>query len=315
MARLSIVVPIYNVEQTLNRCIDSLINQTLKNIDIILVDDGSTDGSSVIAKQYSENFPNQIKYIRKDNGGLSSARNYGMEYVETEFVGFIDSDDYADLELYESMLKAVNDSTKIVECDFIWEYDKKQKFDISPQYRTISDYMVRGRVVAWNKIYKVDWLKETEVEFPEGLLYEDLNFFFKLLPHLKKIEEVIVVKNRYIHYVQHEGTITSEHSLKLLQILESYSGVFEYYKSNNIFDLYRDELEYKFCRNIFCSFSIKALKVKGIKNRKIIFSKFWESVTNNFPNWKSNKYIKQSGLSNIYLKSMNKVFYYALRYI
>ena len=99
MSKVSIIVPVYNVEKYLKRCIDSLINQTLKDIEIIVVDDGSTDNSGQIIKKYQEKNSN-IKYCKKENGGLSDARNYGMKYAQSEYIAFLDSDDFVYKTMY-----------------------------------------------------------------------------------------------------------------------------------------------------------------------------------------------------------------------
>ena len=106
--KVSVVVPVYNVEQYLQQCVDSLLKQTYKDIEIILVDDGSKDNSPAMCDDYSQKYPDMIKTIHKANGGLGLARNTGMEYAKGEFVTFIDSDDYADEDLIERLVKSAD---------------------------------------------------------------------------------------------------------------------------------------------------------------------------------------------------------------
>lgn len=116
--KVSVIVPIYNSENYLNRCLDSLVNQTLKNIEIILVNDGSKDNSLHICKEYSKN-DNRIKIIDGENSGVSIARNKGLDIAEGEYVGFVDSDDYIDLNTFEEMYKIANEkNVDIVVCNF-----------------------------------------------------------------------------------------------------------------------------------------------------------------------------------------------------
>ena len=103
MAKVSVIVPIYNVEKYLPKCLDSLVNQTLDDIEIILVNDGSLDDSRKIAKEYSEKYKDKIIYLEKENGGLSDARNYGIPYATGEYIAFLDSDDYIDIDAYKQM--------------------------------------------------------------------------------------------------------------------------------------------------------------------------------------------------------------------
>ena len=100
MTKISIIVPIYNVEKYLKRSLDSLVNQTLEDIEIILVDDGSTDNSHKIAEDYKENYSN-VLLVTKENGGLSDARNFGLQYASGEYIAFIDSDDYVESQMFE----------------------------------------------------------------------------------------------------------------------------------------------------------------------------------------------------------------------
>ena len=101
--KVSIVVPIYNLEKYIPRCLDALVNQTLEDIEIILVNDGSKDGSKEIAMKYTEKYPNKIVYLEKQNGGLSDARNYGMKHTNGDYIAFLDSDDYVELNTYEKL--------------------------------------------------------------------------------------------------------------------------------------------------------------------------------------------------------------------
>ena len=105
MVKVSIIVPVYNVEKYIDKCLQTLVNQTLEDIEIIIVNDGSTDNSEEIIKQYLQAYKNKIKYVIKENGGLSDARNYGMKYATGEFIAFLDSDDYVDVTIYEKMYK------------------------------------------------------------------------------------------------------------------------------------------------------------------------------------------------------------------
>lgn len=305
MISVSVIVPIYNVRDSLSKTIDSLLNQDLESIEIILIDDGSTDGSSIISRLYQDKYPDIISYYRKSNGGLSSARNYGLQFARGEFVAFLDSDDYVDHDLYKKMYENRDHGTKIIECNFIWEKSSKIRYDVKKSYNSIHDYMVNGRVVAWNKLYNRRWLNETNILFKEGILYEDLNFFFKLLTQIKDISEVKNVNGSYVHYVQHTGTITSTYSEKILDILKSYEDVFLYYKNIHMFNEYRDELEYKFVRNLFGSFLFKTLHIPEYKVRKKVFENFWWAVQQYFPLWKENKYLKRHSIKNNYLKNIN----------
>jgi hypothetical protein len=113
MAKVSVIVPVYNVEKYLKQCLDSIVDQTLEDLEIVLVDDGSVDSSGTICDEYAKK-DTRIRVIHKENGGLSDARNAGLKYVTSPYVGFIDSDDYIDLDFYCGLLKQMEaDNTSI----------------------------------------------------------------------------------------------------------------------------------------------------------------------------------------------------------
>ena len=167
MPDISVIVPIYNVEKQLKRCIESLINQKKNNIEIILVNDGSTDNSGEIAKQYAKKYSDKIVYYDKENGGLSDARNFGIKKANGKYISFVDSDDYIDLNLYKDLEKYIKEDYDLVKfkiirvdenCNKIDEnnnpvfYDKtgEEAFDILYKQDKMTD-------VAWAYIYKKDF--------------------------------------------------------------------------------------------------------------------------------------------------------------
>ena len=244
--KVSIIVPVYNVEKYLEKSIDSLINQTLDDIEIIAIDDGSTDSSLKILKEYEDKY-NNIKVYTKENGGLSDARNYGLQYAQGEYVAFLDSDDYVDYTIYEKMYnKAIEEKADYVECDFIWEYPNENIIDTGIRYSNKTEMFTYGRVVAWNKLIKSDIvIKNKELRFPFGLRYEDVEFFYKLIPEVKKFA---FVEEPLIHYVQREDSLVKEQTEKTLDLITILNEVLEYYKKNNLFDEYKDAIKYTFVR-------------------------------------------------------------------
>ena len=166
MPKVSIIVPVYNVEKYIEKCLESLVNQTLEDIEIIIVNDGSKDNSKEIVKQYLEKYPEKMVYLEKENGGLSDARNFAIPYAKGEYVAFLDSDDYVELNMYEDMYKiAKNEDSDMVECDFIWEYPNKSKIDTGELYHGKHEMLEKIRVVAWNKLIKKSLLDKSKVIF------------------------------------------------------------------------------------------------------------------------------------------------------
>lgn len=211
---ISVVVPVYKVENYLNKCVDSIINQTHKNLEIILVDDGSPDNCGNICDEYAKK-DKRIKVIHKENGGLSDARNAGIEIATGKYITFIDSDDYVDNNyaelLYKTIIKDCTDivisSNKVVyETGTILEKATNEESVLEPKVvleRILYDDGID--LSAWAKLYKTDFFKE--IKYPKGRLFEDAATTYKLISKSKKIS--INSKSTY-NYIIRNNSITNE---------------------------------------------------------------------------------------------------------
>ncbi len=308
MPKVSVIVPIYNVEKYLEKCINSLLSQTLEDIQIILVNDGSKDNSGNIAREYEKNNKNRIIYVEKENGGLSDARNYGLKYATGDFIAFLDSDDYIEKNAYEKMYnKAIEENADYVECDFIWEFPNKIRVDKQYPYKNKKEMLSFVRVVAWNKLIKSQLITDNNLEFPKGLRYEDVEFTYKLIPFVNKFA---YVDKPFIHYVQREGSIANVQNERTAEIFTVLDNVIEFYKKNNIYEEYRDELEYNYARYLLCSSLKRMCKIKDKTIREKLLTESWERLNLNFPNWKENVILKTVNIGkNKYMRTVNKSTY------
>lgn len=308
MPKVSVIVPIYNVEKYLEKCINSLLSQTLEDIQIILVNDGSKDNSGNIAKEYEKNNKDRVIYVEKENGGLSDARNYGLKYATGDFIAFLDSDDYIEKNAYEEMYnKAIEENADYVECDFIWEFPNKIRVDKQYPYKNKKEMLSFVRVVAWNKLIKRQLIIDNNLEFPKGLRYEDVEFTYKLIPFINKFANV---DKPFIHYVQREGSIANVQNERTAEIFTVLDNVIEFYKKNNIYEKYRDELEYNYARYLLCSSLKRMCKIKDKTIREKLLTESWERLNLNFPNWKENVILKTVNIGkNKYMRTVNKSTY------
>lgn len=308
MAKVSVVVPIYNVEEYLERCIESLVKQTLEDIEIILVNDGSRDKSGTIAQEFQKKYPDKIKYVEKENGGLSDARNYGMKYATGEYIAFLDSDDYIEKNAYKVMYKkAKEEDSDYVECDFIWEYPEKSKKDEQIKYANKNEMLAFVRVVAWNKLIRREVITNNNIEFPKGLRYEDVEFTYKLIPHINKFS---YVNEFFIHYTQRQNSIANVQNEKTAEIFEVLDNVITYYKQNNFYDEYKEELEYNYARYLLCSSLKRICKIPDNQKRKELINKTWDNLNSKYPEWKKNKILRNVQLGkNKYMRTINKFMY------
>jgi len=219
MVKVSIIVPIYNVDKYLGKCLESLINQTLKNIEIICVDDGSVDNSLKILEKYAQQ-DKRIKVISKSNSGVSDARNMGLENAIGEYIGFIDPDDWIDLDYYEKLYsQAIKYNCDIAVADIKRVINNKQYISYTTGTTQIVDDYYKKLVICdvpdhsyvVNKIYKNSELKKYNMKFESGMYYEDLIFSPQILFYLKKL---VTVPNVYYYYLKRKNSILTSKSHK-----------------------------------------------------------------------------------------------------
>lgn len=306
MPEVSVIVPVYNVKKYLEKCLKSLVEQTLINIEIIVVNDGSTDNSKEIVEKIRKQFPDKIVYVEKENGGLSDARNYGIPYAKGEYIAFFDSDDYVEKDMYKKMYEiAKKENSDMVECDFYWEYPNRQKEDIGQIYEGKKEMIEKVRVMACNKLIKREILEKTNIKFPKGLRYEDVEFTYKLIPYLEKVS---FLKEPCFHYIQREGSISNVQNERTKEIFEVLEHVLQYYQQQGIYEEYQVELEYIYARYAFCSSFLRMVKIPDKNTRKKLLKETWKKVNEKFPNWKKNEILRnhKSG-KNLYMRSLNGI--------
>ena len=312
MVKVSVIVPVYNVEKYLDKCLKGLVNQTLKDIEIIVVNDGSPDNSQDIIDKYVKKYKN-VKSYKKKNGGLSDARNYGLKKANGEYIAFVDSDDYVSNDMYKEMYnKAIAGNFDIVVCDLNYVYDEKIvkcSSNVNEDTNDIKKIMLNIYPVAWNKIYKKD-LFTKGVEFKKGIWFEDVEFLYRLLPHVNNIG---VVKGEFYQYVQREGSITNTKSKKLYDYIDNWNGVIDYYKDNNLYEDYKKELEYCYVRYLFATFVKRACMYDKNDYIEAVECAI-KNVKEKFPNYRKNNYFYRS-FKGIYLVLFNKFMAKILFYL
>lgn len=224
---VSIIVPVYNCSQYLVACIGSLLSQTYKQIEVIIIDDGSNDGTEILCDQIRKD-DHRIKVIHKDNGGISSARNEGLKNVNGDYICFVDSDDIVAPNFVEKLLETANStSSSIVSCG-VWalEGEKTSCYRARWERSGITQYvpdiyiekMVRGDVscTVWNKLYRADICKEHS--FKEGFISEEILFNFQIAQDLKlKNLTVTEIPDKMYYYRVNENGLTHKKYTKLLE--------------------------------------------------------------------------------------------------
>jgi glycosyltransferase involved in cell wall biosynthesis len=238
MNLISVIVPVYNVEQYLNRCIESIVNQTYQNLEIILVDDGSPDNCPIMCDEWAKK-DIRIKVIHKENGGLSDARNTGMAVATGEYISFIDSDDWIAPQFYEKLLEALHqDDSDIAACsvEMIWEDGSPSRMLTEKVSCVLRRHEAQAELLAesklkqpvWYKLYRTSIIKH--IEFEKEKYHEDVFWSYQAVGQAKKVSIIDYIG---YFYWQRTGSIMGEgYSIKRLDVMEAVCQRYEYYKVN-----------------------------------------------------------------------------------
>lgn len=249
MKLVTIIIPVYNVEKYLSKCIRSVLNQSYKNLEVILVDDGSNDDSLLICKRFREK-DDRIKLYHTDNFGLSHARNIGLDHANGDYIVFVDSDDYVNKNMIDIMMTK-SDNTDLVICN----YEKVQSngiAEVSQDKQVLKDeiwntdnfwehYYIDGLgifcCVAWNKLYKKKIFDN--VRFPIGKIHEDEYIINKIVNRCNSIK---VIKNSLYYYVQRPGSIMHENHQENFDVAEIYLNRCSSFQKNHQIDVIKSNL-------------------------------------------------------------------------
>lgn len=241
---ITIVVPVYNVERYLYKCVNSIINQTYKNMEIILVDDGSTDKSSLICDELAKQ-DSRIVVLHKQNGGLSSARNAGIEFAKGKYIGFIDSDDYIDERMFELLHNAlIDNNADLSVCNYSWVNEDGVAFNSTNLSSCVYDakevlekYLLDDMaswVIACNKLYNIHLF--CDIKYPVGKINEDSFVIHKILDKCTTI--ATTEESLYMYLQRSDSIMNSSFKLSSLDVVESHYDRTEYYLNSSLNNRY-----------------------------------------------------------------------------
>ena len=308
MTKVSIIVPVYNTSVYLRRCMDALVGQTLKDIEIIAVDDGSTDDSPAILEAYEQKYP-KVRVFHKLNGGQATARNMGIRRSRGEYIGFADSDDYVDTDMFRQMYElAVEKNCDMVECryHYLQEYNSSTKKLRTRgrirQYQNQKDMLIDPQVSPWNKLYRREILIQNGIDFPEGLIYEDTAFYIKTIPYVKKtayLDRALVY-----YFLRGNSTMNANKSRRVGDIFPVLHNILDFYETKGFYQEYATELEY-FCVKIaLCSSLSRIGRVTDKKLEARLLDETFAFIHDNFPSYKDNPYFR--GRTGAYIRMVNR---------
>lgn len=286
MPDISIIVPIYNAEKYLNKCLDSLINQTKKELEFILVNDGSTDSSESIIKKYNDR---RIKYFKNKNQGIGKSRNFGITKSTGKYLMFLDSDDYLELEACEKLYqKATTEKLDLVVFDFY----RVEKQELKPviinnfDNTKLSDnpcLLLDINLGPSNKLFKRDLIIKNNINFIENLKYEDTIFIAETIANAKKIGKL----NEFLHYyVIHSNSETTIRDHRVFDILKIVDIIRNYFSKK---DYMKESLD-KLIVRIITNYNIQQRNQKDIRIGMRFIDDSFEYLKTYVPDYKNNKY-------------------------
>lgn len=286
---ISVIVPVYNCEMYLNQCVESIINQTYSNLEIVLVDDGSTDDSGKICDEYSEK-DHRVVVLHTVNGGAASARNKGLNVAKGEYITFVDSDDWIESDMYHSMLELLkNNSADVAKVGFIKEYENNSSIVLGNEYDGIylKDEAVKKFLYhenefcggVWDKLYKRKLFDN--VRFPEKLITEDYYVNALIYANLNRIA---VSSKAYYHYRMQENSVCHQPvNNHTFDEIETAKMLLEYYEKNMIAtkidrDFYMSHAIYDVLYNLM----VKGSDKKMVSEYQLRYKKvFYRLILNN----------------------------------
>lgn len=223
MPRLSVIVPVYKVEKYIHKCVDSILNQTFKDFELILIDDGSPDNCGEICDEYAKK-DSRVRVIHKENGGQSSARNRGLDIAKGEIIGFVDSDDDIEVNMYKNLIDYMDrEKLDIVFCDvYLVRGDRVREQSMYSENKVLNNIQgLKDNLICkidnavWNKIYKKTIFNN--LRFTEGIVYEDVRIMYKVFSKSQK--SGYLKQSLYYYYKRPNSTIAQSFNSKSLSLI------------------------------------------------------------------------------------------------
>lgn len=294
--RFSVVIPVYNVKDYLEKCVDSVLAQHTEDYEVILVDDGSTDGSGALCDTLAARAPAHIRVLHKPNGGLGDARNAGLEQAKGDYLVFIDSDDYID----ENMLSELSEKIDETHADIIsFGFRIDADGDISQPH---TDPLPENEVLtlegtpdillalpnAWTRVYTRALFTRTGIRYPGRVWYEDIRTTTKLFACARSI---VFVHRPYYYYVVRENSITRNQNVdRNREIIDAFDDLLGWYQENGLFERYRDQLCRLAIDHLFLAASVRVLMIDA---QHPLLKEFYRYMRRRFPDFEKNAYLAQ----------------------
>lgn len=315
MKKISFIIPVYNISSYIEKCIDSIIKQNDCCIEVLLVNDGSTDNVLEVLDKYLKKY-DYIKILNKENGGLSSARNYGLKHVTGDYIWFVDGDDYIEPDSLSILRKIVDEKDyDIVSFNYYCDYDGSKKSMIESHTDSLSNSRILVNTSPCTKIFNSSFFKKNKFLFDEGIIYEDL----ALIPYIMGItENILFINDKLYNYVYRNNSIMNsrkEFSVKRDNKFVAIENLFNRFKNKGLYDNFFEELEFLLIRHLLIVYSTEIVIYKKdiYLSRCDRVNKYLMDVDSN---WKKNKYLHDYGLfKRLYVSFFSHRFYFSCKFM
>lgn len=293
MTKVSIIVPFYGVEKYIDKCLNSLVSQTLKDIEIIMVNDETPDNSQDIVDKYLKKYKNVVCY-KKKNGGQGSARNLGLEKAKGKYIMYVDSDDYIDIHMCEKLYNKieenkddivicgnyeVNEDYEIIKEDSCYSYDDHNNLELN---------LLLSRPTVWNKIYRKDYLLKNNAQFRLKVWYEDMDFTTKNVFNTKKIS--FLDEPLYYYLIRQGSTMNNKNLERNMELISAFEELNKTYKNNK---KVINKIEYLCIYNMYiCGNTRLITSANKLSDAKKYIKEFNNYIYETYPNFKKNEYLK-----------------------
>ena len=293
---ISVIVPAYNVENYIRRCLDSLVSQTYENLEIIVVDDGSTDRTGEIIEEYTERYPDKVMLYTRENQGQAEARNFGITKASGEYIGFVDSDDFVSTKMYELMYReAEEQNCDMVTCGYygcdevtgeITVYQTGYKGEFNQNIYENPMLLRINSPYPWNKLYTRELLERSGFSFQKGIIFEDLCAIFPLFMDARKVGRV---HEKLYYYIKgRKGGTISTFNEKHGQIIDALQIMNDAYQQRGMFERFYDTLLFFNLRHIHARFD-EMQNYEDVIFKREFKKRAFELLDRYFPGWRDSE--------------------------
>lgn len=301
MEKISVIVPAYNAEKTIGKCLETLVNQTYENMEIIVIDDGSKDNTLKIMKKYQKKHPDKVVIISRENKGIGYTRNEGIKIATGKYLGFVDSDDYVEVEMFEHLYNHLKKTKADIVVSDYYEFDELNRrekkiidFDVT-NIETFPDLINEINTAPWNKLYKKSIFKN--IKYPENLKYEDLSTVLLALLKANKISKLN--EPLYDYYINMNGE-SNTFNYRILDLLEVLNIAKEGFPKNK-------EMNKAFLQLSFSKIFPYVEAMYNTNDQELMF-KYLDAgilyLNKNFKFWRIKYIIESSNIKNFVVRVM-----------